>query len=223
MSCWATDPTCFGVRGSHVRAHVQQLTHDPEVALRWGCCIQNNTTMARTPQNEVTTAARKKAAKKSTKRASRMAKKVARPAKKAAKKAAPKQASPRKVPPGKKSAPLRTAPAHKQAPVKARKSITKPTAKKAAPQRVPALYGKEMEQVDHQQRKGGELKDDERRAQKNALPQATFDPTPDTNVPPRGHTGPDRFAQTERVSAMRKTRARLSRPGTPNAGNKKRG
>lgn len=40
-------------------------------------------------------------------------------------------------------------------------------------------------------------------------PSPTFDPTPDTNVPPRGQTAFDRNAQSERVAANKASRARI--------------
>ncbi len=43
----------------------------------------------------------------------------------------------------------------------------------------------------------------------NVRPEATFDPTPDTKVPPRGHTSFDRESQTERVAANKGKRARM--------------
>ena len=43
-----------------------------------------------------------------------------------------------------------------------------------------------------------------------AQPDATFDPTPDTNVPMRGHTSFPHNAQSERVAALKGQRARMS-------------
>jgi len=43
-----------------------------------------------------------------------------------------------------------------------------------------------------------------------AQPDATFDPTPDTNVPLRGHTSFQHNAQSERVAALKGQRARMS-------------
>ncbi|MBK9175258.1 MAG: hypothetical protein IPM46_02745 [Flavobacteriales bacterium] len=41
------------------------------------------------------------------------------------------------------------------------------------------------------------------------LPAATYDPTPDTKVPPRGHTSFDHNAQSERAAALKGQRARI--------------
>lgn len=46
-------------------------------------------------------------------------------------------------------------------------------------------------------------------AQPTPRPSPTFDPTPDTNVPPRGQTAFDRNAQSERVAANKASRARI--------------
>jgi hypothetical protein len=42
----------------------------------------------------------------------------------------------------------------------------------------------------------------------NELPEASFDPTPDTNLPLPGHTSFDRDAQTARVAADKGKRIR---------------
>ncbi|MBL7950495.1 MAG: hypothetical protein JNM62_02140 [Flavobacteriales bacterium] len=192
--------------------------------------------MARTPAKAAKRTAPKRPVKKSAvKNASKAAKKATKKTvttpRKVAKKAASKSA-PKKAPPAKKPSPMRTPPARKRAPVKAaakkgataKRVTSKPrTGKGEATAREFALYGKEVEQVKHQRRTPEPAADVLPDASKeHMLPKATYDPTPDTNVHPRGHTGPDRFAQSERVAAMRRTRARNARTGIPNAGNRKR-
>lgn len=85
-----------------------------------------------------------------------------------------------------------------------------------------ALYEKEVEQLEHQRKTPVPAVNVPKRAEGNSQPEATYDPTPDTYVPPRGQTALDRNVQSERVAGMRRSRARMARTGIPNAGGRRR-
>lgn len=85
-----------------------------------------------------------------------------------------------------------------------------------------ALYKKEIEQLDYQGKARVPAENAPQRTEGHSQPGATYDPTPDTYVPPRGHTALERNVQSERVAGMRRDRARMGRTGIPNAGGRRR-
>lgn len=138
------------------------------------------------------------------------------------KKAAVKKTPVKKAAPKKQVAVRKAKPALKQAKSIKRAAVTKPSArKKVAPRKkapsrpislVPyeALGEARMLAITHPDPMAAPPSPDGLPAQPTVLrPGATFDPTPDTNVPPRGHTAFDRNTQTERVAANKASRARI--------------
>lgn len=175
------------------------------------------------------TATRKSASKRTT------AKKVAKKAavkKSITKKSTTKKSAPRKVAKkavarktaakkvARKVAPRKRVSAKRSAEIPARKAAPakKVSARKEAPQRHQALYAKEVETMDHQQKAPAPKQD--HHMPEAELPKATFDPTPDTYVPPRGQTSPHHY-QSERAAALQRQRARFSHKSIPNATGRK--
>lgn len=172
--------------------------------------------------------ARSSSATKATKGKTAAVKKAASAKKKSARKSAVKKTAAKKPAQRKavKKSALKKAASRKPATTKrAKPALVKKAAARKGPltrgdgsRREPALYAKEVEAVKHQME--APIPKDDRHAPEPERPHATFDPTPDTHVHPRGHTGPDRH-QSERAAALRQQRARFSQKSIPNATGRK--